>query len=100
MLRFRLNQFLSFFIVYGLVGFLLWLFTVGYPIFVNDKPQPIYWIFLVIILIGFISDDMLERQAGVAIYITLNCLILYGAYSVEGGSKVLDLTKRTPNINS
>lgn len=94
------NQFLSFFIVYGLVGFLLWLFTVVYPIFVNDKPQPIYWIFLVIILIGFISDDMLERQAGVAIYITLNSLILYGAYSVEGGSKVLDLTKRTPNINS
>ena len=95
------NQFFSYFIVYGLFGFLLWLFTFIYPLTVNQKPQPLHWIFVITIVVGFLSDDMLERQAGVAIYITLNSLILYATvYSVDGGSNVLERTKRMPNINS
>ena len=67
----------------------------------NQKPQPLHWIFVITIVVGFLSDDMLERQAGVAIYITLNSLILYATvYSVDGGSNVLERTERMPNINS
>ena len=94
------NQFLSYFISYGLIGFIFWLFTFVSPMFLTNKPQPIYLIFITIMVAGFISDDMLERQAGVAIYITINAILLYAIYSNEGASNVLERTKRTPNINS
>ncbi len=94
------NQFLSYFISYGLIGFIFWLFTFVSPMFLTNKPQPIYLIFITIMVAGFISDDMLERQAGVAIYITINAILLYSIYSNEGASNVLERTKRTPNINS
>ena len=55
---------------------------------------------MVIMIVGFLSDDMLERQAGVAIYITINTLLLFSFYSIDGDSNVLARTKRTPNINS
>ena len=94
------NQFLSFFISYGIVGFSLWLFTIMYPIFRMRQLNPIYSIFITIMFVGFLSDDMLERQAGVAIYITINALLLFSFYSNEGDSKVLDRTNRIPNISS
>ena len=94
------NQFISFFISYGIVGFSLWLFTVLYPIFKMSPPKPIYAVFMIIMFVGFLSDDMLERQAGVAIYITINAMLLFSFYSKDGDSNVLDRTKRTPNINS
>ena len=94
------NQFISFFISYGIVGFSLWLFTILYPIFKLSPPKPIYTVFMIIMFLGFLSDDMLERQAGVAIYITINSMLLFLFYSKEGDSNVLDRTKRIPNINS
>ena len=72
------NQFLTYFITYGIIGFTIWLITILYPIVVCRKNLNIlYVLFLLIIAISFLSDDMLERQAGVAIYITINSLLLF-----------------------
>jgi len=94
------NQFLSFLISYGIVGFSLWLITILFPIYKIKPNSSLYYIFMVIMIVGFLSDDMLERQAGVAIYITINTLLLFSFYSIDGDSNVLARTKRTPNINS
>ncbi len=52
----------------------------------------LYIAFSLIIFIGFMSDDMLDRQAGVAIFIVINSILLFAIdvkdQSVLGGSKV------------
>ena len=72
------NQFLTYFITYGIFGFVIWLFTILYPVIVcRNNLNILYLLFSIIIGIAFLSDDMLERQAGVAIYITINSLLLF-----------------------
>ena len=77
----------------GIVGFLLWIISVIYPmVFMFKNIRPLYFSFILIIFIGFMSDDMLERQAGVAIFIVINSILLFAIsnkdQSVIGGSKV------------
>lgn len=73
------NQFITQIINLGLLGFLIWIISLVYPIFkTNNKYRTIYYPFLLIILINFFSDDMLERQAGVTIFTAINTLFLFG----------------------
>ncbi len=87
------TQFVTLFITFGIVGFSLWIISVIYPMFYIIKNiRPLYFSFISIIFIGFMSDDMLERQAGVAIFIVINSILLFALnnkdQSVIGGSKV------------
>lgn len=58
------NQFLSFLVCFGAVGFILIMFLLSYPV-IKSPTSLLSTLFLVIIVIGFVSDDMLNRQAGV-----------------------------------
>jgi hypothetical protein len=80
------NQFVTQIINLGLIGFLIWITSIVYPIFViKDKHNALYYPFLLIILISFFSDDMLERQAGVTIFTTINTLFLFGIMNKTKG---------------
>ena len=73
------NQFITQFINLGLIGFLLWIASIVYPVLlIKPKHSALYYSFLLIILISFLADDMLERQAGVTIFTTFNSLLLFG----------------------
>jgi heme/copper-type cytochrome/quinol oxidase subunit 2 len=73
------NQIITQIINLGLLGFLIWVISLAYPIFIiNEKYNALYYSFLLIIFINFLSDDMLERQAGVTIFTTINTLFLFG----------------------
>ena len=87
------NQFLTLLITFGAPGFILFLIALIYPIiFLKKKIRPLYIAFSLIIVIGFLSDDMLDRQAGVAIFIVINSILLFAIekkdQSILGGSKV------------
>ncbi len=87
------NQFLSLIITFGIFGFMLFLMLLIYPVILLKKKMRILYIaFSLIIFIGFMSDDMLDRQAGVAIFIVINSILLFAIdvkdQSVLGGSKV------------
>ena len=86
------NQFIALLITFGLPGAILFLSALIYPAFFVQKDiKPLYIAFCRIIT-GFISDDMLDRQAGVTIFITLNSIMLFAIkkndQSVLGSSNV------------
>jgi len=87
------NQFLSLLITFGIIGFLLFIIALIYPVRSLKKEfRPLYIAFSLIILAGFMSDDMLDRQAGVTIFIVINSILLFAIekkdQSVLGSSKV------------
>ena len=87
------NQFIALLITFGLPGAILFLSALIYPAFFVQKDiKPLYIAFCFIIITGFISDDMLDRQAGVTIFITLNSIMLFAIkkndQSVLGSSNV------------
>ncbi len=73
------NQLITQFINLGLIGFLIWIVSLIYPVFIlKQKHNILYYPFLLIIIISFLADDMLERQAGVTMFATLNTLLIFG----------------------
>jgi len=74
------NQFLTLIINLGLLGFVLVIFCLLWPIFkLKITPYPLFLPFISLMFFAFLSDDMLERQAGVTIFCTIYVLIV--AYS-------------------
>lgn len=63
------NQYLTYFVVGGLVGFLLFLWAVFYPLVIYAKKNLLLTLFQVILLISFITEDTLETQPGVTMYV-------------------------------
>ena len=64
------NQYLSILIAFGIVGGLLFLFTIFFPVFWSKQyNNPYLLAFLLIALISFFSEDTLESQAGVSFFI-------------------------------
>ena len=63
------NQFLETFIGLGIFGFLTLVFLLTYPLIIGIKNKDILTIgFLVIIIINFLFESMLDRQAGVVFF--------------------------------
>ena len=58
------NQFLQTWAEVGVLGFLLLLFIMLAPFFLKNQ-HPLFLIFVGLTLIGFLTESMLERQAGV-----------------------------------
>lgn len=67
------NQYLSIVFSYGLIGFVIWLFFLFYPA-LKEKlfKNPYYVIFLLIMLISFLSEDTLDNQAGIMMFCCWN----------------------------
>lgn len=67
------NQYFSIVFSYGIIGFLVWLVFLLYPMFrFSLNKNPYYVIFLLIMLISFFSEDTLDNQAGIMMYCCWN----------------------------
>lgn len=63
------NQFLSMAATYGLIGLCIFLISLFYPVFILRKQLPkLFWIYFVILLLSFMTEDTLGTQAGIGFY--------------------------------
>ena len=73
------NQFVSFFIAFGLIGFLWIMFAIIYPIISEKKYNNYFFvIFILIALVSFLNEDTLETQAGVTFFTFFYTLFMFG----------------------
>jgi hypothetical protein len=73
------NQFITLFITFGIIGFIISIFVMFYPIYAEDRWKD--YLFLCFALIGFLSmlnEDTLETQTGVSFFIFFYSLFLFG----------------------
>jgi hypothetical protein len=72
------NQFLAITVAFGVVGLLIFLFALFYPPLVLGKFNNYYFfVFFIIAIISFLSEDTLETQAGVTFFAFFNSLLLF-----------------------
>ncbi len=75
------NQFLTVMMTYGIVGLLVFLCMLFYPLFYLRKYlSPLYAVFFVILMLSFITEDTLGTQAGMGYYTIFNTLFCATAY--------------------
>lgn len=75
------NQFLSIAVAFGMIGFLVFIFGIVYPVWYLRKYfSPIFWPFLLIALLSFFTEDTLETMAGMSFYAILNAVFLSQAW--------------------
>lgn len=76
------NQFLAITVAFGVLGLALFVFSLIYPAVVLRKNLPgLYFAFLFIAVISFLTEDTLESQSGVSFYAYFNTLFLWLGYS-------------------
>ena len=72
------NQFLQVLLALGLMGLIPFLASLLIPFIISIKrKQHLYFLFLSIIIINFLTEAMLERQAGVMFYAFFNAVFLF-----------------------
>lgn len=72
------NQFLQTFAALGIIGFLSLCASLLIPFFMEWKKRNyIYVVFILIIIINFLTESMLETQAGMVFYAFFNSLLLF-----------------------
>ena len=72
------NQFYQVFVSLGVIGFIVFLATLLLPIFLAFKTNnTIYFLFLIIIILNFLPESMLEVQAGSMFYAFFNSLLCF-----------------------
>lgn len=70
------NEFYQIFICLGFFGFVILMLNIFYPIiFYREKNNLLYTYFLIIIAFNFLSESMLETQAGVLFYAFFNSIM-------------------------
>ena len=74
------NQFLTQIVNLGLFAFVFWISIIIIPIIQLYKTnKELFLIFSSFMLIAFFTDDMLDRQAGVTIFVTIYYLLIYSS---------------------
>lgn len=63
------NQYLTYFVISGVFGFLAFLWAVFYPLSIYLKRNSILALAQIVLLISFLSEDTLETQAGITLYV-------------------------------
>ena len=72
------NEFLQVFVSLGIIGFVLLLGNLYFPLFFAFKEgNIIYLLFLLIISLNFLTESMFETQAGVMFYAFFNSLLCF-----------------------
>lgn len=72
------NQYLAVGVSFGVIGLLFFFFYLAYPCFkLHDKLHFLYWPFLIIVLLSFLTEDTLETQSGVSFFIVFQTLFLW-----------------------
>ena len=70
------NQYLTFWLTYGVFGLLYFLFYLLWPLKGNE--HGFYPAFLAIVMLSFLTEDTLETQAGVTFFAFFNSLFVLG----------------------
>jgi len=72
------NQYFAIMVAFGLLGFILF---IGYLIIpalkLRKELHPLYWPFLLIIVLSFLTEDTLESQAGLTFFGIFNTLFIW-----------------------
>ena len=72
------NQFLTFFATFGIIGLIVFLLFLTYPLIINAKNPLLHLVFSTILIVSFFTEDTLETQAGVTLFAFFNSLLLVG----------------------
>lgn len=73
------NQFLAIFVAFGIIGFILFLFSLFYPPFKTGWYSDYYFlVFFTIVFMSMLTEDTLETQAGATFFAFFNSLLLFG----------------------
>jgi len=72
------NQFLSIFIGFGVIGFILFLFTlISPPIITGKFKDYFYVIFFITMILSMLTEDTIESQAGVTLFAFFTSLLIF-----------------------
>jgi O-antigen ligase len=72
------NQWLTILLTFGILGLLLFMLVVFYPLFYKRKYLDYFYIvFFIAFSLSMLTEDTLETQAGVTFYALFNCLFLF-----------------------
>ncbi len=72
------NQFLTFLLTFGIVGFLILMSAILLPMFIErGKSKYFILMFLLVIFLSMINEDTLETQAGVAFFAVFYSLFVF-----------------------
>jgi hypothetical protein len=77
--RFRAhNQFLTFLIAFGVVGFIVIISAIFLPVIVEKRKNPYFiMMFFLVTMLSMLNEDTLETQAGVAFFAIFYCLFVF-----------------------
>ena len=76
------NEFYQVFVALGFMGFLVFCIQLFFPFVVAIKEKNnIYAFFLIIIILNFLTEAMLEAEAGVIFYAFFNSILCFSIYS-------------------
>lgn len=77
------NQFVTFFLTFGLIGFVLAMAAIFVPVIAEKKYRSFYFLLpFIICLISFLNEDTLETQAGVTFFV-----FFYTFFLINGNKK-------------
>jgi hypothetical protein len=83
------NQFLSFFIAFGVFGFLYCTFALFAPVVLEKKYHDLFFmIFFIIGVLSFLNEDTLETHVGATFFAFFYALLLFGLKDVSRQSTV------------
>ena len=72
------NQWLTILLTFGILGLILFMLVVFYPLFYKRKYLDYFYIvFFIAFALSLLTEDTLETQAGVTFYALFNCLFLF-----------------------
>jgi O-antigen ligase len=72
------NQYLSIFLTFGIIGFVIFLISIFYPPYINGCYRNIYFVtFLILISIAMLTEDTLETQAGATFYAFFSSFFIF-----------------------
>jgi len=78
------NEFYQIFIALGLIGGILLCLNLIYPFVFSIKTKNfLYSVFLIIIIVNFFSESMLETKAGVMFYALFNALLCFSEHEIK-----------------
>ena len=79
--KFRLrahNQFITAFVTFGVVGGILFLIFLFYPLVtLNLKNQFLYLAFFLVMFISMFTEDTLDTQVGITLFVFFNSLLIF-----------------------
>jgi O-antigen ligase len=78
------NQYLAITVAFGFIGFIIFINYLMFPaLTLRKKLHDLYWPFILIILLSFLTEDTLESQAGLTFFGIFNTLFIWLASCKE-----------------